>query len=231
MRRERWRKRFFRFRESGKKREELSNQIDGIQSLTDSYEESEFIFTDSDGNVIVSNGRKTMEIIHSGYKEHLKEESFSILLKKYLGSKDENNSNVVALTYSMEHESLIAVGREYIGISLGDEYSVDPCMNTAANHLITASLGCVVIILHNHPSLSKFSLEDVQFFLRNVTVKMMVVITNLGGVSYLVKRENIDQYNNAMNLHNEGNGIKDYQKTAAYFLSSYHEANIVYEDR
>lgn len=87
-----------------------------------------------------------------------------------------------------------------------------------------------------HPSLSKFSLEDVQFFLRNVTVKMMVVITNLGSVSYLVKRENIDQrkaveiYNNAVNMHNEGNGIKDYQKAVAYFLSSCHEANIVYED-
>ena len=73
-------------------------------------------------------------------------------------SKNENDSNEVALTYSMEHESLIAEGREYIGISLGDEHSVDPCMNTVANHLITASLGCVVIILHNHPSLSKFSL-------------------------------------------------------------------------
>lgn len=152
-------------------------------------------------------------------------------------SKNENNSNEVALTYSMEHESLIAAGRKYIGISLGDEHSVDPCMNTVANHLITASLGCVVIILHNHPSLSKFSLEDVQFFLRNITVKMMVVITNLGGISYLVKRENIDQrkaveiYNNAVNMHNEGSGMKDYQKAVAYFLSSCHEANIVYEDR
>lgn len=152
-------------------------------------------------------------------------------------SKNENDSNEVALTYSMEHESLIAAGREYIGISLGDEHSVDPCMNTVANHLITASLECVVIILHNNPSLSKFSLEDVQFFLRNVTVRLMVVITNLGSVSYLVKKENINQrkaveiYNNAVNMYNEGNGIKDYQKAVAYFLSSCHEANIVYEDR
>ena len=141
-------------------------------------------------------------------------------------SKNENDSNEVALTYSMEHESLIAAGREYIGISLGDEHSVDPCMNTVANHLITASLECVVIILHNNPSLSKFSLEDVQFFLRNVTVRLMVVITNLGSVSYLVKKENINQrkaveiYNNAVNMYNEGNGIKDYQKAVAYFLSS-----------
>ena len=66
---------------------------------------------------------------------------------------------------------------------------------------------------------------------------MMVVITNLGGISYIVKRENIDQrkaievYNDAVNMHNEGNGIKDYQKAVAYFLSRCHEANIIYEDR
>lgn len=64
-------------------------------------------------------------------------------------------------------------------------------MNKVAKHLLTASLGCVVIILHNYPSLSKFSLEDVQFFLRNVTVKIMVVIINFGSVYYLVKGENI----------------------------------------
>ena len=152
-------------------------------------------------------------------------------------SKNENDSNEVALTYSLNYESLIAEGKEYVGIALGDEHSVDPCMNTVANHLITASFGCVVIVLHNHPSLSKFSLEDVQFFLRNATVKMMVVITNLGSVSYIVKRDNIDLrkaveiYNNAVSMHNEGNGIRDYQKAVAYFLSNCHEANIIYEDR
>lgn len=174
------------------------------------------------------------------YKEipECEDEIIQELAKEVLAiSKNENDSNEVALTYSLDHERLIATGREYIGISLGDEHSVDPCMNTVSNHLIKASLGCVVIILHNHPSLSKFSLEDVQFFLRNITVKMMVVITNLGNISYLVKKENIDQrkaieiYNNAVSMHNEGNGIKDYQKAVAYFLSNCYEANIVYEDR
>ena len=64
-----------------------------------------------------------------------------------------------------------------------------------------------MIILHNHPSLSKFSLEDVKFFLNNGTVKMMVVVTNLGNISYLVKRENynrkkaIEIYNYAVSVH------------------------------
>ena len=70
------RKRFCKFWESINKREEPSDQMEEIQSVTDSDEESEFIFTDSDGNVIVPNVRRTMEIMHPDYKEHLKEEGF-----------------------------------------------------------------------------------------------------------------------------------------------------------
>ena len=72
----RWRKRFCRFQKSKKKGKEPSNRMDEISNLTDSEEKSEYIFTDSDGNVIVPNGRKTMEIMHLGYREHLKEEGF-----------------------------------------------------------------------------------------------------------------------------------------------------------
>jgi excinuclease UvrABC helicase subunit UvrB len=128
-------------------------------------------------------------------------------------------------------------GNEYMGIALGDEHGVDPCMNTVSNHLIMASYGCVVIILHNHPSLSKFSLDDVKFFLRNNTVKMMVVVTNLGSISYLVKKDNyehktaVELYNESVNRHNEGSGLRDYQKAVEYFLSNCKMANIVYDDR
>lgn len=71
-----WWKRFCGFRESKKKEKEPKNRMDEILRLTDLDEKSEFIFTDSDGNVILPNGRKTMEIMHPGYKEHLKEEGF-----------------------------------------------------------------------------------------------------------------------------------------------------------
>ena len=71
-----WWKRFCGFQESKKKGKEPSDRMEEVQSVTNSDEESEFIFTDSDGNVIVPNGRKTMEIMHLGYREHLKEEGF-----------------------------------------------------------------------------------------------------------------------------------------------------------
>lgn len=152
-------------------------------------------------------------------------------------SKNDNDSNEVALTYSLDYRKLIADGKEFMGVALGDEHSVDPCMSTVAYHLITVSLECVVIVLHNHPSLSKFSLEDIKFFLQNGAVKMMVVITNLGSISYLVKKDSynrkaaIDIYNHAVSMHNEGSNIHDYQKAVSYFLANCHEANIVYENR
>lgn len=152
-------------------------------------------------------------------------------------SMEKNDSNEVALTYSLSYRDLIAQGQEYMGIALGDEHSVDPCMNTVAYHLITAALDCVVIVLHNHPSLSKFSLEDIKFFLHNSSVKMMVVITNLGSISYLIKKDNyghkgaVDIYNEAVSMHNEGSKVRDFQKAVSYFLSKCHEANIVYEER
>ncbi len=149
-------------------------------------------------------------------------------------SKNDNDSNEVALTYSLDYRNLIAEGKEYMGVALGDEHSVDPCMNTTSYHLITITLECVVIVLHNHPSLSKFSLEDIKFFLNNVAVKMMVVVTNLGSISYLVKKDTfyrknaIEIYNHAGSLLNKGNDMLDYQNAVCYFLSNCHDSKIIY---
>ena len=49
---------------------------------------------------------------------------------------------------------------------------------------------------------------------------MIVVITNLGNVSYLVKKDNydypraIDIYNDAVAIHNKGKTLNDYQEAA-----------------
>ena len=76
-------------------------------------------------------------------------------------SKNENNSNEVAITYEMNSMKHIQNGEDYIGVA----------------------------VLHNHPSLSDCSLSDVQFLLRYESIKMMIVVTNLGSISYLVKSE------------------------------------------
>ena len=95
----------------------------------------------------------------------------------------------------------------------------------------------MVIVLHNHPSLSAFSLPDIQFLLRYETVKMMVVVTNLGSVSYLVKNRKYDfekaviLLNEAVDLNNKAKNIKDLQDAADYFLKNFYNVGINYENR
>ena len=152
-------------------------------------------------------------------------------------SKDENDSNEVAVTYSLESAQLIEKGERYLGIALGAEHDVDPLSDATSYHLIRASRDCVVLVLHNHPSLSAFSLSDIQFLLRYETVKLMVVVTNLGNVSYLVKNSKYDfekavvLLNEAIDLNNKAKNIKDLQEAADYFLKSCYNVGINYEKR
>ena len=152
-------------------------------------------------------------------------------------SKDENDSNEVAVTYSLVSGRLIEKGERYVGIALGAEHDVDPLSDSTSYHLIRASRDCVVLVLHNHPSLSVFSLSDIQFLLKYETVKLMVVVTNLGSVSYLVKNGKYDfekavvLLNEAIDLNNKAKNIKDLQEAADYFLKNCYNVDINYENR
>lgn len=152
-------------------------------------------------------------------------------------SKNENDSNEVAITYSMDSAERIQKGEEYIGVALGGEHEVDPISNTTAYHLVSSAKECIVIVLHNHPSLSDFSLSDVQFLLQYASVKMMVVVTNLGSISYLVKgngytyEKAVALFNEAVNTNNEAEDLKSLQKAADHFLKNCHTVGIDYDDR
>lgn len=174
------------------------------------------------------------------YKEIPKEEYaiIQMLARKVLQlSKDENNSNEVAITYSMDNTNLKEGADALFGVDFGDEHSADPLRDSYSYHLIHSSKSCVVISLHNHPSLSKISLVDVRFFLENHTVKMLTVVTNLGNVYYLVKKSDynigkaIEIFNEAVKLNNDANGLKSLKNASEYFLKTCHKAGIVYEDR
>lgn len=149
-------------------------------------------------------------------------------------SKDENNSNEVAITYSMESVEYIRKGEEYIGVALGSEHEVDPISNTTAYHLVSSAKSCIVIVLHNHPSLSDFY---VQFLLRYASVKMMVVVTNLGSISYLVKgkayvyEKAVTLFNEAVNANNEARDLKDLQRAADCFLKNCYKVGLDYDNR
>ena len=152
-------------------------------------------------------------------------------------AKDENDSNEVAITYSLDSGKRIEKGEEYIGIALGGEHEVDPISNTTAFHLLSSAKDCIVVILHNHPSLSDFSLSDVQFLLKYASVKMMVVVSNLGKITYIVKNEKynyekaVSLFNKAVSMNNEAKRLKDLQVAADYFLKNCHTVGINYENR
>jgi hypothetical protein len=77
-----------------------------------------------------------------------------MLAKKVLQiSKDENESNEVAITYSMDNADTTEDASQYFGVDLGDEHSADPMRDSYSYHLICGSKSCVVISLHNHPSI------------------------------------------------------------------------------
>lgn len=141
-------------------------------------------------------------------------------------SKEENNSNEVAITYKMAGSEYFDDDEDCIGVTLGDEHEVDPLRNTTAYHLIASSAQCIVIVLHSHPLLSNFSLSDVHFFLQYDSVKMIVSVTNLGNISYLVKGKRynyesaIDLFNESATLHNKADNLKGLQKAANHFLKN-----------
>ena len=62
-------------------------------------------------------------------------------------SKNENDSNEVAITYSLDKKKLISCGEKYIDVALGSEHDVDPLSNTISYHLISSSKGCVIIVI------------------------------------------------------------------------------------
>lgn len=174
------------------------------------------------------------------YKE-IPEEEYPIiqmLAKKVLQlSKDENESNEVAITYSMDNIDEFKEPAQCFGIDFGDSHSADPMRDSYSYHLICGSKKCVVISLHNHPSLSKISLVDVRFFLEYPTIKLLIVVTNFGNIYYLVKSHNyncekaIDIFNEAVSLNNVAMGLRALQKASEYFLKNCYKSGIIYADR
>ena len=166
-------------------------------------------------------------------------EALYLLAKEVLiVSKEQNDSNEVAITYRLMDIENISSDRENVfGIALGDEHSVDPEEDTESYHILNGTVECVVIILHNHPSLSKISLSDVQFLLQYRSMKMIVAVTNMGNISYLVKGmgyhrgKAIELFNLAYKKDMVANNLKEKQKAADYFLNHCYEAGLIYDDK
>lgn len=150
-------------------------------------------------------------------------------------SKDKNNSNEVALTYcydSYAHN----VDTDAFYIVYGDEHSVDIAADTDTYHLLRNAGECTVITLHNHPSLSLISLADVRIFILYSNIRLSVVISNLGSISYMTKTDNfnannaIDLLNQAITMNNCAKNLRDKQDAAKFFLKNCNKVGIAYHN-
>lgn len=159
------------------------------------------------------------------------------LIKQVLWlSKEENDSNEVAITYSFDADKAIAQ-EEVVGVQFGEEHSVNPMADALTYHLIMSSQECMVVSMHNHPSLSLISVTDIRFFLQYGSIRLLVIVTNLGNVSYMVKGKNFDYVkavellNQTIQKYNESSNLKGYQDATKYFINNCYKAGIIYEDR
>ena len=153
-------------------------------------------------------------------------------------SKDENNCNEVAIAYDLDGPQKELDGEIYLEWAKGDEFSVEPMSDTDTNHVIVSAKGCVVVILHNHPNLSKISLEDVMFLLRLSTVKMVVAVTNSGSIGYIVKTSKFEEnrlavyklMEEAVEKNNEATNLKQKQAACNFFLNNCYKVGLIYEE-
>lgn len=150
-------------------------------------------------------------------------------------SKEKNNSGEVAITYSLESDG--ANEDDAAGIAIGGEHEVDPLSDTTSYHIIMNGKLCTVVTIHNHPSLTDFSMSDISFFLRYPNVKMMIVVTNLGKISYMVKREDykkddaITLFNEAVEINKKARNLKGLTRATDLFLHNCNKMGITYSDR
>ena len=109
-------------------------------------------------------------------------------------SQKENNNNEVAITYRLYKEPN-ETEEDRIAIVYGDEHEVDLGADTKTFHLLQSER-LAVINMHNHPNCSNFSLYDVSFFLRNDSVKLLILLSNKGELNYLSKGEDYSRMHN-----------------------------------
>ncbi len=145
-------------------------------------------------------------------------------------SKDENDSNEVAITCDLGMTDPL----EVYGVSLGTEHEVDIRADTLSNHILVSQESVAVVILHNHPSIQTFSIQDIRFFIEFSVLQVMVVVSNQGTVHYLMREEDYD-LKKAAALFNEcvENLKKDSPLTEIYlaalsFLAKSSEVGIYY---
>lgn len=112
-------------------------------------------------------------------------------------SQTNNKNNEIAITYDLSNKLEIKDGFSEImnncGICYGNENEIELFADTKTMSVICRAEDIAVVNIHNHPSCSTFSVQDISFFLSETAVKLMVVVGNNGELYYMSK--NSEKYN------------------------------------
>lgn len=96
-----------------------------------------------------------------------------------------NNSYEVACVMNIKENS-------FTDFIKGTKDTVDFLGNVDAYHLISSSQPRTLELMHNHPALSYFSLNDINVFMNYPTIKVMTIVTNQGKTWYINKLDAFD---------------------------------------
>lgn len=97
----------------------------------------------------------------------------------------QNDSNEVACLLDLN-------ANEKLSFVKGDQTSIDIEKDAASYHWLRSKSPGSVMLCHNHPGQSYFSLQDVAVFLKNDAIGTMSIVTNQGKVWTISKRARFD---------------------------------------
>ncbi|EYK64054.1 TPA: hypothetical protein ACK0TX_002076 [Staphylococcus aureus] len=98
-------------------------------------------------------------------------------------AKENNDSNEVA--YLLKGAKVTKV--------YGDQNSVSFVPGEKATELLFDSKPNSIVMLHNHPGQSGFSLNDLAVFTINNSIKTMTIVTNKGRIKFISKTEHFKE--------------------------------------
>lgn len=159
---------------------------------------------------------------HTKEENQFIQEQHKALLKD---AKENNDSNEVA--YLLKDGKVTKV--------YGDQDSVSFAPGEKETELLFNSKPNSIVMLHNHPGQSSFSLTDLYLFIFNNSIKTLTIVTNKGQTKYLTKTKEYCKSTciDCIKKYNKNNNIKKFNhKDIDMILKRlYNSSNIIYKVR
>lgn len=130
---------------------------------------------------------KIKNVRPTGYTEDEAHESMLVRQELLSYSKKYNNSNEVLALRKITNTE-----KTPTNFVKGTEDSVDFLGDSDTFHLLVSSDERTLELVHNHPGLSYFSMNDINVFMTYPTIKTMTIVTNQGKTWYINKLDNFN---------------------------------------